>query len=298
MKSKSPPKPKRILTEEQLGNKRLIDKLKHRENRAENKTRLENIERDISFLRYAIDDLVVHLRQPTTSDAAHHQHHHQHHHHQPPGSFHDDTQHTLHGLAGQLLCPPSAPKSELWSSSSDPTTPLSSAAVPATTAFQVTAAACTVGGQAQPFYEQLTKRLYAHQVSPQQPLEAEMDMEVLLAEFCGEGPVVECRCGKQHNVDVQCTESIPISMAVELGNLANVRGTTAPRNPPLTDMLLHHTDTSPPLAIVLSSILRQYDFTHVEALCGVFLLSYRLLRARINPSRPRTWQLHADIHKL
>ncbi|PMB63313.1 hypothetical protein BM221_010863 [Beauveria bassiana] len=224
MESKSPPKPKRTLTKAQLGNKRRIDKLKHRENRAENKTRLENIERDISFLRHTIDDLVVHLRQLTTSDAAHH--HHQHHHHQPPGSFHDGTQHTLHGLAGQLLCPPSAPKSELWSSSSDPTTPLSSAAVPATTAFQVTVAASTGGDQAPPFYDHLTERLYAQKVFPHQPLEAQIDIEALLAEIRGESLMVECRCGKQHSVDAQCTERIAVTMAVELGNMASGRGIT------------------------------------------------------------------------
>ncbi|KAF1732352.1 hypothetical protein CRV24_008545 [Beauveria bassiana] len=267
MESKSPPKPKRTLTDEQLSNKRRIDKLKHRENRAENKTRLENIERGISLLRHTIDDLVVHFRQLTTSDAARHQNHH-HHHHQPPSASHDSTQHPLHGLAGQLLRPPSAPKSELWSSSSDPTTPLNSAAVPATTALQVTVAASTAGDQAPPFYDHLTERLYAQQVIPQQPLEAQIDIEALLAEIRGESLVVECRCGKQHSVDAQCTERIAVTMAVELGSMASGRGMTAPRTPALTDVLLHHTDASPPLAVILSSILRQYDFTHVNALCG------------------------------
>ncbi|TWU70913.1 hypothetical protein ED733_000319 [Metarhizium rileyi] len=45
------PPEKRARTAAQLAQKRQADKIKHRANRAENKTRLENIERDISFLR-------------------------------------------------------------------------------------------------------------------------------------------------------------------------------------------------------------------------------------------------------
>ncbi len=275
MDTKPPPKPRRTLTEEQLGKKRRIDKLKHRENRAENKTRLENIERDVSFLRDTIGDLMMQLRQlnhgagaleqsPTTShDGSHHQHNH-HHHHQ----LHQ------HALSDQLVC---MPKTEPWASSSDD----------ATTPLTTTAPSMPQVGAAfyDPAADPITQRLYAQHIFPQQPLEAQMDMEALLAEIRGhEQPVVECRCGKPHSADVQCTERIAVIMAVEFSNVSNqtsLRAATAPRNPSLTDMLLHHTDMSNPLSAILSTILRQYDVAHVDSMCGIFLLSYRLLRVRL-----------------
>ncbi|EGX96176.1 hypothetical protein CCM_00831 [Cordyceps militaris CM01] len=269
METKSPPKTRRTLTEEQLGNKRRIDKLKHRENRAENKTRLENIERDVSFLRDTMGDMMLHLRELSLDPA---------HHHQTPTTSHTGpSPQSLHTLPSQLLCPP---KPESWSSSPDPTTPLTLVA-PAIPPH--------VGGGG-PFFhpptnhltDHLTDRLYAQHVFPQEPLEAQMDMEALLAEIRGESPVVECRCGKQHNADVQCTERISVTMAFEFSNVAsqtNMRPMTAPRNPSLQDLLLHPTETSNLIAIIMSSILRQYDFTNIESLCGIFLLSYRLLRA-------------------
>ncbi|TQW00935.1 bZIP transcription factor [Cordyceps javanica] len=271
MDTKTPPKPKRTLTEAQLGNKRRIDKLKHRENRAESKTRLENIERDVSFLRHTIGDVLEHLRQLNAGSAPpHHQHNHNHNHH-PHAASHSGLSETTHqqSLQALALCPP---KTEPWSSPPDPTTPLTS-----------TPAMPQVGAAFYNPADHLTERLYSQHIFPQEPLESQMDMEALLAEIRGQGPVVECRCGKQHSADVQCTERIAVIMAVEFSNVSNhasMRAMTAPRNPGLLDMLLHHTDMSNPLAIIMSSILRQYDIQHIDSLCGIFLLAYRLLRAQ------------------
>lgn len=54
---------KRARTDAQLAQKRQADRLKHKVNRAESKTRLENIEKDVSFLRETIGDLLSQLRQ-------------------------------------------------------------------------------------------------------------------------------------------------------------------------------------------------------------------------------------------
>ncbi|OAA52822.1 bZIP transcription factor [Beauveria brongniartii RCEF 3172] len=264
-----PSKVKRTLTEKQLDKKRSIDKIKHRENRAENKARLESIERDVSFLRHNIGDLVLQLRQLNVAQAPPQ-------HRLSPASSHGgpstSSQNHLHGLSNPFL---SLAKPEPWNSPPD-SAPAPVDAATAAAAFYTSAADHSI-----------TERLYAQHTFPQRPLEAQMDMEALLAEVRDQGLLVECRCGKPHSADVQCTEPIASIMAVEFSSVSghnSQRIMTAPRDPTLPEMLLHHTDMSNPLAAIVSSILRQYDITHIDSLCGVFLLAYRLLRASISIS--------------
>jgi len=61
---------KRARTDAQMAQKRKADRLKHRVNRAESKTRLENIERDVSFLRSSVGDLLSQLRIVRRADPA------------------------------------------------------------------------------------------------------------------------------------------------------------------------------------------------------------------------------------
>ncbi|KAM3504974.1 hypothetical protein MY11210_008155 [Beauveria gryllotalpidicola] len=265
-----PPRVKRTLTEEQLGKKRSIDKIKHRENRAENKTRLEAIERDVSFLRHTMGDLIVQLRQLNVNQAPPQ-------HRLSPASSHSgpstSSRDHLHNLSNPFL---SLTKPEPWNS------PPGSGPAPVDAAAAAAAAFCTSATD-----HSITERLYAQHTFPQRPLEAQMDMAALLAEVRDQGLLVECRCGKPHSADVQCTERIAVIMAVELSSVSShnsLRVMTAPRDPTLPEMLLHHTDMSNPLAAIVSSILRQYDITHIDSLCGVFLLAYRLLRWRYYPS--------------
>lgn len=63
--SSPPAKRKRVRTETQMEQKRLADRIKHRENRHENKTRLDNIENDISDIKSALQSLTLHLQAPT-----------------------------------------------------------------------------------------------------------------------------------------------------------------------------------------------------------------------------------------
>ena len=63
--SSPPAKRKRVRTESQLNQKRLADRLKHRENRQENKTRLEKIENDIADIKSALQSLTLHLQTPS-----------------------------------------------------------------------------------------------------------------------------------------------------------------------------------------------------------------------------------------
>ncbi|KAM3557347.1 hypothetical protein ARSEF4850_005115 [Beauveria asiatica] len=254
-----PSRVKRTLTEEQLDKKRSIDKIKHRENRAENKTRLEAIERDVSFLRHNIGDLVLQLRQLNLVQAPPQ-------HRLSPASSHSGPSTSSQDHLYPFL---SLTKPELWNSLPS----LGPAPVDAAAALYTSADDHSI-----------TDRLYAQHTFPQRPLEAQMNMEALLAEVRDQGLMIECRCGKPHSADVQCTERIGVVMAVEFSSVSshdNQRVMTAPRNPTLPEMLLHHTDMSNPLAAIVSSILRQYDITHIDSLCGVFLLAYRLLRASI-----------------
>ncbi|KAM3448163.1 hypothetical protein MY3296_008084 [Beauveria thailandica] len=255
-----PSRVKRTLTEEQLDKKRSIDKIKHRENRAENKTRLEAIERDVSFLRHNIGDLVLQLRQLNLVQAPPQ-------HRLSPASSHSGPSTSSQDHLHPFL---SLTKPELWNS------------LPSLGPAPVDAAAAALYTSADD--HSITDRLYAQHTFPQRPLEAQIDMEALLAEVRDQGLMIECRCGKPHSADVQCTERIAVVMAVEFSSVSshdNQRVMTAPRNPTLPEMLLHHTDMSNPLAAIVSSILRQYDITHIDSLCGVFLLAYRLLRASI-----------------
>lgn len=52
---------KRARTDAQLEQKRKVDRLKQKSNRAESKTRLENIEKDVTFLRETMGSLMQQL---------------------------------------------------------------------------------------------------------------------------------------------------------------------------------------------------------------------------------------------
>lgn len=59
---KDPERPaKRARTDAQLEQKRKVDRLKQKSNRAESKTRLENIEKDVMFLRETMSSLMQQL---------------------------------------------------------------------------------------------------------------------------------------------------------------------------------------------------------------------------------------------
>lgn len=65
--SSPPAKRKRVRTETQMNQKRLADRIKHRENRQENRTRMDKIENDISDIKSALQGLTLHLQAPTAA---------------------------------------------------------------------------------------------------------------------------------------------------------------------------------------------------------------------------------------
>lgn len=276
-------KSRRILTEEQLIKRRRTDKLKHRENRAENKTRLENIERDVSFLRNNIGELMLQLRQTNLgigtlkqSRATLHSvlrqqnHHHDHHYHPYQHNY-------LHQNAFSFKQPVCPPATESWS------WPRGNTASPLT--LSQAARSISQVGQAfhNPLYDRIAPQLYVHHIFPQQPLMEPMDFAPQ-GQLRGHEPAnVKCHCGGLHSVDIQCIERVSVITAIEFKNAsepASLQTDSSTRNPSLTDMLLHHSDMSNPLVVILSTILRQYDFSHVDSLCGIFLLAYRLIWVR------------------
>ncbi|KAK3897561.1 hypothetical protein C8A05DRAFT_38886 [Staphylotrichum tortipilum] len=60
--STPPAKRKRVRTASQLEQKRLADRIKHRENRHENKNRLDKMESDIAEIKFTLQALVTHLQ--------------------------------------------------------------------------------------------------------------------------------------------------------------------------------------------------------------------------------------------
>lgn len=58
----APPPKRRARTEAQLNQKRLTDRIKHKENRQENKQRLERLEVDIASIKTTLESLALHLQ--------------------------------------------------------------------------------------------------------------------------------------------------------------------------------------------------------------------------------------------
>ena len=236
--SSPPPKRKRVRSESQLNQKRLADRLKHRENRQENKQRLEKIENDISDIKSALQSL-AHQFQAQPGALA------------PPGLPHTHPHRqepTLQPfpLLGQQI-PFDSPA-------------LDSAAL-------LSAPQLGPGGQGS---EQGQQSWWPMAHSPH----TEMMWRQVESRFincqCGHVHADQFDC-----ID-RCTVTSFYQHQVAFPGMHEPSGLT-PRNPSLPSMLLHNMDENV-ATFLITGFLRQYKNKGIEQLLSFYLLGYRYMR--------------------
>ncbi|KAH0592391.1 hypothetical protein MHUMG1_09892 [Metarhizium humberi] len=232
------PSAKRRRTDAQLAQKRQADRVKHRSNRAESKVRLESIERDVSFLRDTISELLVQIRQPqpALAEAAA----------SSVGQF--SHQYSHHEQLQSNLSENNAPVSFIstWLEHAG-NHQYSTTAAPAPDNTFVTP-----------------------QKSPSISSSPCSQQTTLVDCRCGlqHGHQSECLELKSFTVLYESHKALSQSPLLAL---------SIARNPTLPNMLLHSTNDSP-LTMLIGTTLRQFQARNVETLCGLYLLVYRLLR--------------------
>ncbi|KID93482.1 bZIP transcription factor, partial [Metarhizium majus ARSEF 297] len=238
------PSAKRCRTDAQLAQKRQADKVKHRSNRAESKTRLESIERDVSFLRDTISELLVQMRpRPALPEAAVSslgQFSHQYSHHEQLQSSPSENNAPVSQFINTWL---EHAGSHQYSTTAAP--------VPANT-------------------------FVTPQKSPSISSSPSSQQTTLVDCRCGlqHGDQSECLELKSFTVLYESHKALSQSPLFAL---------SIARNPTLPNMLLHSTNDSP-LTMLIGTTLRQFQARNVETLCGLYLLVYRLLRWRMYPN--------------
>ncbi|OAQ83708.1 bZIP transcription factor [Purpureocillium lilacinum] len=237
---------KRARTDAQMAQKRKADRLKHRVNRAESKTRLENIERDVSFLRSSVGDLLSQLRivrraDPAAVGAA-----------AAAGDGVSGAASDAAGVGAGAAAPP-AGMSSMSDALSNPW-------------FKAMMDTPVSGGFPQFLSTQASPSSMGSTTPPPN--------------------VVECRCGVEHTDRTDCLElksfMILYQAHIALSQDPNF-AISIPRNPSLANLMLHSI-TDNPLTMIMGSTLRQFEVQNTETLFGLYFLCYRLLRWRLYPN--------------
>ncbi|KAJ6441538.1 bZIP transcription factor [Purpureocillium lavendulum] len=259
-----PPPAKRARTDAQMAQKRKADRLKHRVNRAESKTRLENIERDVAFLSSSVGDLLSQLRIVRRADPA-----------------------VAASVLGPRPCVSSA-------DGTDPMTdapPPSSSASAATSAAAAAAAASGLSSSSSSGADALSNPWFkAMMDTPVSGGFPQFLSTQASPSSMGSTPpppaVVECRCGVEHTDRTDCLElksfMILYQAHIALSQDPNF-AISIPRNPSLANLMLHSI-TDNPLTMIMGSTLRQFEVQNTETLFGLYFLCYRLLRWRLYPN--------------
>lgn len=239
--SPPPAKGKRVRSESQLKQKRLTDRLKHRENRIENKNRLENIESDIADIKATLQSLALHLQSQAPTES-------------PPlipsqnlqkqlaqnpqkkptnGTYHDEP---------TSITPPFLAATHLWPG--DETLMLQPPWPPAWSWEHSIPVPWTRTSAIQP-------------------------------------KVIDCRCGSQHfdrfdTLD-QCDMTTLYQRQIAFPAMPS-HARILPRTPSLPSMMLHSMDENI-ATFLITGFLRQYRNKGVEQLLSFYLLGYRHMRA-------------------
>ncbi|KAF5657053.1 bzip transcription factor [Fusarium heterosporum] len=250
--SASPPSgsaKRRVRTEAQMSQKRLADRVKHRENRQEHKLRMERMEADIAQIRKNLDTVSAQLRtlpvlgadvlasQQKSSSSQ-----------RPP----------VNHFGG-----PSSTPGEAYEM--DTSTPDFPAARSATTSTS------TGTGRAPPCPE--------HEIPP-----TEVPASLMSSLFPTPSHV-DCRCGVQHHSQSDCLEYRSFAILYETHAAFPqdpLHARSLPRNPSLPNMTLHSYGDNA-VTCFLTSFLKGFEMASVETLFGVYFFAYRLMRWRLHP---------------
>ena len=263
----APEAPRRHRTEEQWDRKRMVDRMKQRKNRHENKMRMDHIESSIERIQSSLETLTEQLQHninvlppPQPVDQQHQQHHQQqqqqqqpqhHHHHQAPSSLSP-------GLSSPSAAAQPLSNDNLHGRSQ-------SMSGPAGQAYQPTPNSQGFDGALQQIWGQT--RDPASEVKPALPSMALP-------------PVFDCRCGIDHSQSSDCLEHHTSTILFQT-HIALLQSTgprrNLPRNPSLPGFA---TNDEGPVVSFISSVLRSYHVKDTQTLFGCYLMGYRLLRVR------------------
>ena len=255
--STPPAKRKRVHTASQLEQKRLADRVKHRENRHENKNRLDKMETDIADIKSALQSLVTHfqsrLPSPTLPDPTL----------SLPCPNHRELE-LLRPRHGALCDSPTstAPQCLLGGHGLGPGD--QGFEPQALTSWQQGSWSTASAGH---------KRLWTPTPSIQSKL-------------------LNCQCGSQHLDRFDCVDQCNITtfyqQQIATFPIAVTRSPTPgvlPRNPSLPSMMLHSMDENI-ATFLITGFLRQYRNKGIEQLLSFYLLGYRYMRVRQPPPSP------------
>jgi hypothetical protein len=262
----TPAKRKRVRTESQLDQKRLTDRIKHRENRQDSKRRLERMERDIAEIKAAVGALTL-RSQPTT----------------------------VHQSVSQVSStlppsppPPLAPTSFMFANGI--AHGMASASYSAHSNFF-----SSLPQPPQPGASVLT--------SPPTPITRLWPTTV--ASEPGPTKLVNCRCGSQHldrfDSLEQCNVAALYTLQLAMPHMQAAPG-PLPRTPSLPSMLLLRTPEENVATLLITGFLQQYKSKSIEQLLGSYLLGYRYMRWRMFPCHETirdvpTWLLPTEIQE-
>ena len=260
--SPGPPK-KRVRSESQLNQKRLADRLGHKERRKEHKQRIGKIEDDISDIKSTLQALTLHLRAlapaPTASLP-------------PPG---------LTPAAGRQAVSRENSGSLMTRLSGGPSTLAASASAsglglfaPAGWPTVSSSSASTSSPQSQgpDFFppSSSSPSSTANYASMWSSLPAPSESMKIL----------NCRCGLQHPDSFNCMDSCNITTVYQRHTAFPPNpslGGALPRNPSIPAMMLHTMDEN--LAtFFITGFLRNFSHRSLEQLMGFYLIGYRYMR--------------------
>ncbi|KAM5345072.1 hypothetical protein ACJ41O_010934 [Fusarium nematophilum] len=264
---------RRVRTEAQMSQKRLADRVKHKENRQEHKQRMERMEADIAQIRKNLDDVSAQLRtlpQLGADLVAAQQRSLQ----QRPAAAVNlnfgsalGVEATFNGIDRMAA----ATTTSISSNTTTTTTP----AFPAAAA----AAARSLASLGRAPDPPLSSACPEHEMPP---AAAAISLSSL---FPTPPPVVDCRCGVQHYSQSTCLEYCSFAILYENhAALAQdpMHARSLPRNPTLPNLTLHSYGDNV-VTCFLTSFLKDFQLASVETLFGIYFFAYRLMRWRLHP---------------
>ncbi|SPO03124.1 uncharacterized protein DNG_05806 [Cephalotrichum gorgonifer] len=250
MSTASPPpaKRKRVRSATQIEQKRLTDRLKHRENRHENKQRLERMESDIADIKDSLQNLALTLQSQFSALGA-----------QAP-SIPYPACHEALALKPTL---PSSPGGMGYSSAS-------------TTSYHPEV---HFGSREEAFALQSSWPQASWPPSPHHATSLWTRISVV------ESQLIDCPCGSRHldrfdSVD-QCNVTALYQRQIGFPTTQGTLG-ILPRNPSVPSMMLHGMDENI-ATFLITGFLRQYRHKSIEQLLSFYLLGYRYMRWQMSP---------------
>ncbi|XEV05134.1 hypothetical protein FSHL1_010421 [Fusarium sambucinum] len=251
--SASPPSgssKRRVRTEAQMSQKRLADRVKHRENRQEHKLRMERMEADIAQIRRNLDTVSAQLRTLPQIGA------------DLMASQQQQQQQQQQRPQRQNSNFPGHPPGEPYEMDTSTTRANETPGFPARSA---------PNGPGR--------------VSPRPDRDMPMPPAEVMSSLFPAPSHVDCRCGVQHHSQADCLEYRSFAILYETHAAFPqdpLHARSLPKNPSLPNMTLHSYGDNA-VTCFLTSFLKGFEMSSVETLFGIYFFAYRLMRWRLHP---------------